>query len=900
MYIYSKVKNSRLYVESSAPIDTYRIYDKDGNEFQCPKLSCEQTGDIYVTELDASELQEYTVGALIYRFDVNGEVVFFGFTDNRAMNDEIQGRKFQREKSAVPYIYSNVKADLLYVETVSPIDTYKFTDADGNAVDCPKLTCKQKGDVYVTTFDASQLKAWSVNTPVLYTIEVDGHSIRFGHNSIATHRKEILLNDKPIYIRGYIRGIVAHDHPNMTGLSDYEAAVKNIKQAKKYGFNLVRFHTTIPSDDFVRAADELGMLIQMETGYVYERIYNPQTGRKEKFIRSFGETLWEDTICKFRNHPSVAIFCIGNEMRRSGRYPEVHEMIGKGREMAPTKLFMDNCGWGEYDRDSTDVYVQHMGYYMAYAHHKNMFATDFPWTEDGSTSCEPIKVTAKEGEQGQDIRRYCYPLKPVLAHESMHYIDIPDYAALEKKFDDFCEKVGPEYLKKHEIKKPKYFAGLQKLIEQRGIQDLMPDYIAASRKTKLLNMKLYLEQLRQTDRLTGYEMLQLSDCLKYENKNGILDFFDDDKYIDPKWMLQMNDEIVLLADFAKDRVFEDEELQVDIFVSNYLEQPRLNGTLEVTLDGEVIYMGRDFVMRGGLQELIRLKTKAKASGKPQAHILAARLVSPEREITNSWKFWTYPHIRPDCVPEMELANEELAAYLAKGTKKSDLYVTDTLNQNVLDKLAEGRKVMLLYQYKAERNQWDLWGAMERFKPCIWDRGHNLGGIINNPTVEAALGDDRYFDRNMQPLLDVGSKVNLDNWPWKVTEHVLGVDKPVRDRYKAMQEGIKEFVPNTTLRRFTHLFSVKVGAGTLIVCTFNLDNPEDPVKTNFLKVLFDQTDVLDTDCSVDAAEFKALLEKIKEEGLRPEDYMNSVWQEDRRFVERVLFWEDLNVNLAAIK
>ena len=92
MYIYSNVKNSRVYVESSAPIDTYRIYDKDGNESLCPKLSCEQKGDIYVTELDASELQEYSVGALIYRFDVNGEVVFFGFTDNRAMNHEIQGR----------------------------------------------------------------------------------------------------------------------------------------------------------------------------------------------------------------------------------------------------------------------------------------------------------------------------------------------------------------------------------------------------------------------------------------------------------------------------------------------------------------------------------------------------------------------------------------------------------------------------------------------------------------------------------------------------------------------------------------------------------------------------------------------------------------------------------------
>ena len=37
-----------------------------------------------------------------------------------------------------------------------------------------------------------------------------------------------------------------------------------------------------------------------------------------------------------------------------------------------------------------------------------------------------------------------------------------------------------------------------------------------------------------------------------------------------------------------------------------------------------------------------------------------------------------------------------------------------------------------------------------------------------------------------------------------------------------------------------------------------------------------------------------------EGFRPEDRMNHIWEEDKLPVERVLFWEDLNVNLAEIK
>jgi beta-galactosidase/beta-glucuronidase len=56
----------------------------------------------------------------------------------------------------------------------------------------------------------------------------------------------------------------------MTGLSNYEAALKNIRQAKKYGFNLVRFHSTVPSEDFMRAADELGFLVHMEIGFTYD------------------------------------------------------------------------------------------------------------------------------------------------------------------------------------------------------------------------------------------------------------------------------------------------------------------------------------------------------------------------------------------------------------------------------------------------------------------------------------------------------------------------------------------------------------------------------------------------------------------------------------------------------
>lgn len=798
------------------------------------------------------------------------------------------------------YVYSNVSAGLLYVETPEPLDSYCICDGEGKAVDCPLLISKPCENGFVTTFDASALTPWAVHEPVLYTIEANGEIVRFGHTEIKTmQNKMILLNEKPIYLRGYIRGIIAHEHPNMTGGTDYEAACKNIRQAKKYGFNLVRFHTTVPSEDFLRAADELGLLVHVETGFLFERTVNPETGKPMKRVLDFGEGRWENTVRSLRNHPSVAVFCIGNEMHCSAHFPEVHEMVALGRKLAPNKIIMDNCGWGEYDRDCSDMFIQHMGYYLPYAHHADMFTSDICWKEDESAYSVPLKLISKTASADTQIDRYAMPLKPVLSHEAMHYVDIVDYEALEKKFDDFCEKVGPEYLEKHGIKKPKYFAGLKKLVEMKDLKDLMPDYIAATRKFRLVCTKIFLETLRMSH-LCGHEMLQLSDCLKYENKNGFIDFFDDDKGIDSDWVRQINGDLVLLAAFEKERLYEDEDINVKFFASDFLPECRVNGTLEITLDGEVIYNGKQFALAGGLQQLASLNIKAKPVGKSAYRTLAARFVYDDQEVKNSWKIWTYPRVRPQSVPEMSLTNQALADYLSKGSKKSDLYVTDALDQKLLDKLAEGKTALLLYNYQAQQNTWDVQASIERFKPCIWDRGNGLGGILANKAVEEALGDDRYFDKNVQPLLDVSCKINLDTWPWAVTEHVQGVDKPIRDRYKGLQQGIKDFLPEDTLRRFCHLLSVKIGDGTLVICTFNVSDPENPVVSNLLELLIDRIDAFAADTAIDAAEFKAWLEKVNAEGFREEDRMNRIWENDKIPVERVLFWEDLNVNLAAIK
>lgn len=272
------------------------------------------------------------------------------------------------------YIYSNVSAKLLHVKTDKSLDSYRILSADGKEVECALMSCKKENDGFLYTFDAENLECWSVDTPVLYTFETDGQSQSFGHMTLRTFQnKQILLNESPIYLRGHIRGIVAHEHPNMTGLSDYEAALKNIRQAKKYGFNIVRFHSTVPTEDFMRAADELGFLVHIEIGFAYD--YDEKGNKKNL---SMNNEKWENVIKNMRNHPSLAIFCIGNEMHNSGRCPQVHALYNLGKQLAPNKLIIDNSGWGEYDRNSADMYSQHIAYFFPYAQHADMFDVDAP------------------------------------------------------------------------------------------------------------------------------------------------------------------------------------------------------------------------------------------------------------------------------------------------------------------------------------------------------------------------------------------------------------------------------------------------------------------------------------------------------------------------------------------
>ncbi|MBP5770322.1 MAG: DUF4982 domain-containing protein [Bacteroidaceae bacterium] len=157
-------------------------------------------------------------------------------------------------------------------------------------------------------------RLWSPDDPYLYTttIEAEGDRlpVTFGIRSIEySAEKGLLLNGQPIVLNG---GCVHHDN-GILGAAAFDAAeYRRVKLLKEAGFNAVRTSHNPPSEAFLRACDELGML-------VIDEVFD---GWREKKNDHDYSTLidrwWEEDVramvLRDRNHPSVFCWSTGNEV----------------------------------------------------------------------------------------------------------------------------------------------------------------------------------------------------------------------------------------------------------------------------------------------------------------------------------------------------------------------------------------------------------------------------------------------------------------------------------------------------------------------------------------------------------------------------------------------------------
>lgn len=186
---------------------------------------------------------------------------------------------------------------------------------------------------------------WSVETPVLYKavteVYADGKlcdktETSFGIRTIAfSVDKGFQLNGETIELKG---GCVHHDNGPLGAKAYDRAEERRIELLKASGYNAVRCSHNPPSPAFLAACDRLGMLVIDEAFDMWRNAKNPYD--YSLYFDEWWQKDIESMVLRDRNHPSIILWSIGNEIggMDSPEVVEVAKMLGNHiRKLDPTR-----------------------------------------------------------------------------------------------------------------------------------------------------------------------------------------------------------------------------------------------------------------------------------------------------------------------------------------------------------------------------------------------------------------------------------------------------------------------------------------------------------------------------------------------------------------------------------
>ncbi|MBE2236314.1 MAG: glycoside hydrolase family 2 protein [Caldilineaceae bacterium] len=190
-------------------------------------------------------------------------------------------------------------------------------DADG--VEVARAEYATRISPVQQTLLVNAAKLWSVEEPTLYTLRsevlvggsvVDTESTTFGIRSLAMDAENgFRLNGAPMKLKG---GCIHHDHGPLGAASFDRAEERKVELLKAAGYNAIRCAHNPPAPALLDACDRLGMLVIDETFDAWTAAKTPND-----YHLHFQEWWQRDTeamVKRDRNHPSVIIWSIGNEI----------------------------------------------------------------------------------------------------------------------------------------------------------------------------------------------------------------------------------------------------------------------------------------------------------------------------------------------------------------------------------------------------------------------------------------------------------------------------------------------------------------------------------------------------------------------------------------------------------
>ncbi|BDD11488.1 beta-galactosidase (plasmid) [Fulvitalea axinellae] len=213
----------------------------------------------------------------------------------------------------------------------------QIIDASGKTVETSTKTVSLPTDstsLFTQDISLDQPKLWDTKNPNLYTLRtvvsqgrktLDTYETTFGVRDIRFDpNKGFLLNGK----HEIIKGVCLHQDAGPLGVAVPERAFeRQIEIMKAMGANAIRTAHNPASPAFLDLCDKHGILVMEESFDEWSsskapQVFTTEGGRKTVKLQSYGGLYFDewherdltDMVLRDRNHPSIIMWSIGNEI----------------------------------------------------------------------------------------------------------------------------------------------------------------------------------------------------------------------------------------------------------------------------------------------------------------------------------------------------------------------------------------------------------------------------------------------------------------------------------------------------------------------------------------------------------------------------------------------------------
>ncbi|ANQ52467.1 DUF4982 domain-containing protein [Flammeovirga sp. MY04] len=223
------------------------------------------------------------------------------------------------EKEAIVSIQTTINA----AKEVQGIHSLKTVILDPNGKEITKavkqIVFDNQTDIITQKFEINNPQLWDLEHPNQYQAVsyiddgdqiIDTYKTKFGIRNIEFTQEGFYLNGKKTSFKGVC---MHHDLGPLGAAVNYRATQRQLELLKTMGVNAIRTAHNPPSPEQLALCDEMGILVQVEAFDEWQK--GKVANGYHKFWKKWHEKDLRDMIKRDRNHPSVVMWSIGNEVK---------------------------------------------------------------------------------------------------------------------------------------------------------------------------------------------------------------------------------------------------------------------------------------------------------------------------------------------------------------------------------------------------------------------------------------------------------------------------------------------------------------------------------------------------------------------------------------------------------